>query len=63
MIFQSTPLINKSVYFIEAILVRSRVPKRKSEASVSMFKAKCNHMIIPLQDSFVRVIILTYTSK
>lgn len=56
MILQSTTLINKSIYFTEAILVGSRVPKRKSWASTSMYKAKCNHMIIPLHDSSVRVI-------
>lgn len=46
-------LINKSIYFIEGILVQSRASERKSKASSSMFKAKCNHMIIPLHDSFV----------
>lgn len=56
MTLQSTTLINKSIYLIEAILVRSWVPKGKSEASTSMLKAKCNHMIIPLHDSFVKVI-------
>lgn len=56
MIFQSTTLINKSIYFIEAILVQIRVPKRKSEATTSVFKDKCNHVIIALPKSFVRVI-------
>lgn len=63
MILQSTMLNNKSIYFIEAILVQSRVPERRSESSTGMFKTKCNHMIIPLHDGFVRVIILTHTSK
>lgn len=53
MILQSTTLINKSIYFIEAMPIQSRVAKRKSEANTSMFKARYNHMIIPLRDSFV----------